>query len=114
MVVLLVERVSPSLRGFLTRWMLEARAGVFIGTLSATVRDKLWDMTCEAVKSGAVVMIHPAENEQGFAIRSFGDRDREVVDYEGLLLFRRLPKDDPKSAQRRATEADDLAESESV
>ena len=34
MVVMILERVPPSLRGELTRWMLELRAGVFVGTLN--------------------------------------------------------------------------------
>jgi CRISPR-associated endoribonuclease Cas2 subtype I-E len=33
--VIIVERATPGLRGQLTRWMLEVRAGVFVGTLSA-------------------------------------------------------------------------------
>ena len=43
MVVLVLERVPASLRGELSRWMLEARAGVFIGDVTAMVRDKLWE-----------------------------------------------------------------------
>ncbi|MEI8259518.1 MAG: type I-E CRISPR-associated endoribonuclease Cas2e, partial [Deltaproteobacteria bacterium] len=42
LIVIVVERATPGLRGQLTRWMLEVRAGVFVGTLSSRVRDKLW------------------------------------------------------------------------
>jgi CRISPR-associated protein Cas2 len=41
MVVLVLERVPVSLRGELTRWMLEIRSGVFVGTLTSVVRDRL-------------------------------------------------------------------------
>ena len=38
MVVMILERVPVLLRGELTRWLLEVRAGVFVGTMSAGVR----------------------------------------------------------------------------
>lgn len=43
MVVLIVESVPPALRGELSKWMLEPKAGVFVGTISAAVRDLLWE-----------------------------------------------------------------------
>ena len=93
MVVLVLERVPASLRGELSRWMLEARAGVFIGDVTAMVRDKLWEKACNAARGGSVLLIHTADTEQGFAIRSHGAPDRTLVDYEGLLLFRRPKRD---------------------
>ena len=69
MIVLIMERVPASLRGELSRWMLEARAGVFVGDVSGMVRDKLWDKACKAAKEGSVLLIHSADTEQGFAIR---------------------------------------------
>ena len=43
MVVLILERVPPGLRGELTRWFLEPQAGVFVGRVSAAVRERLWE-----------------------------------------------------------------------
>jgi CRISPR-associated protein Cas2 len=43
MVVLVLERVPVSLQGELTRWLLEPRAGVFVGNIPAGVRDRLWE-----------------------------------------------------------------------
>ena len=88
MVVLIVERVRRGLRGELSRWMIEPKTGVFVGTLSALVRDKLWEkVTRETVEGGAVILFSAA-NEQGFAIRTCGETQREVIDCEGLLLVR--------------------------
>jgi CRISPR-associated protein Cas2 len=86
--VLVLERVSVSLRGELTRWLLEARAGVFVGTISASVRDKLWESACSSMAGGAGMLIHNAANEQGFSVRFWGATNRWVVDYEGLTLVR--------------------------
>ena len=98
MIVFVMERVPASLRGELTRWMLEARAGVFIGDVTAMVRDKLWEKACAAAKGGSVLLVHSADTEQGFAIRSYGEPDRTLVDYEGLLLFRRPAREQPARA----------------
>ncbi len=87
MVVLILESVPPSLRGELTRWMLEPRAGVFVGTLSALVRDKLWQHVCDNAKDGGCVLICSSDTEQGFVMRSHGESGRQVIDMEGLFLI---------------------------
>lgn len=92
MTIIIVERATPALRGQLTRWMLEVRAGVFVGTLSARVRDKLWELTCARNPKGGSLMIYRARNEQGFAIATHGDTSRSIFENEGLLLVRRPPE----------------------
>lgn len=89
MVVIILEKVSPSLRGELTRWLIEPHPGVFVGHVSGMVRDRLWDKCCERLRDGGVVQLWSTNNEQCFAIRSAGDTKREVVDFEGLSLIRR-------------------------
>ena len=72
MVILILERVSPSLRGLLTRWMIQPRAGVLVSKLSALVRDKLWERTTRSLKGGGAILIHSSNTEQGFAVRTAG------------------------------------------
>lgn len=88
MTVLILEKVPVGLRGELSRWMLEAKAGVFVGRLTASVRDLLWEKACGGAKGGGCMMVYRAQNEQGFAIRSWGDTSRVVEDFEGLTLMR--------------------------
>ena len=88
MVVMILEKVPTSLRGELTRWLIEPHPGVFVGHLSGMVRDKLWEKCCEKLKEGGVVQMWSTNNEQRFAIRTFGDTKREVVDFDGLQLIR--------------------------
>lgn len=95
MVVLIVESAPASLRGELSKWMLEPKAGVFVGTLSATVRDMLWDKACREVSEGGATLVHRISSEQGFAIRSFGDPSRHVEENEGLFLIRRPAPAEP-------------------
>jgi CRISPR-associated protein Cas2 len=82
-----MEKVSPSLRGEITRWMLELRAGVFVGNISGMVREKLWEMVCQKIKGGAATLLQSAANEQGYRIRTFGDTNRKVKDFDGLQLI---------------------------
>ena len=86
MVVMLMEKVPTSVRGELTRWLLELRAGVFVGNISALVRDKLWDMLCAKLRGGNALLQHSDTTEQGFAIRTHGESDRVIRDFEGLFL----------------------------
>jgi CRISPR-associated protein Cas2 len=92
MVVIVLERVTPALRGELSRWLVEPRAGVFVGSVSSLVRDKLWEEIGGKLRQGAAVLVYTTNNEQGFAIRSTGDRLREIVDLEGLLLMREISR----------------------
>lgn len=88
MVVLILERVPPGLRGELTRWLLEPKAGVFVGRISGKVRDLLWEKVCKEARGGGCIMMHASNREQGFAIRMHGDPARQVEDFEGLFLIR--------------------------
>ena len=92
MVLLVVERVPPGLRGELTRWMVELHSGVFVGTLSSLVRERLWSRVIDRVRDGAAILVYSTANEQGFTIRTYGPTSREVVDFDGLLLVR-TPRD---------------------
>ena len=86
MTVIVLEKVPASVRGELTRWMLELRTGVFVGSVSATVRDALWGMVSVKLKGGGGLLIHNAANEQGFAIRYCGLTSKSIKSFEGLSL----------------------------
>jgi CRISPR-associated protein Cas2 len=86
MVVFILQRVTPSLRGELTRWLLQPHTGLFVGTVSARVRLRLWDRIGRSLKGGAAIMIYPAPTEQGFAIETSGKTKKAVEDFEGIML----------------------------
>ena len=94
--VIIVEGAKPGLRGQLTRWMLEVRAGVFVGTLSARVRAKLWALVCRRNHKGGSLLIYRTPTEQGFMVEAHGDTSRSIIDNEGLLLVRR-PLEAPRA-----------------
>ena len=43
MIIIILENVPVGLRGELSRWMLEPKSGVFVGNMTARIRDLLWD-----------------------------------------------------------------------
>lgn len=88
MVVMILENVPPSFRGELTRWMIQPKAGVFVGDLSGMVRDRLWERAARTCKKGAGILVFSSNTEQGFAVRTFGDPSREMIDIEGIILAR--------------------------
>lgn len=89
MTVVVLVAALPGLRGHLTRWMVEVQAGVFVGQLSARIRDRLWRTLADRIGNGQVVMIEPAQTEQGWSLRTAG-RDRwSPVDFDGLTLVAR-------------------------
>ena len=92
MCVFILQRVSPSLRGELTRWLLQPHTGVFVGTVSARVRDRLWARIGRSLKDGAAIMIYPAQTEQGFAIEVTGHTKKSLEDFDGLTLAKTREK----------------------
>jgi CRISPR-associated protein Cas2 len=88
MVVMILEKVPASLRGELTRWLIEPHSGVFVGHVNAMVRDRLWDKCRKSKRAGGVIQAWSTNTEQRFEIRMAGTTTRDVVDYEGLKLIR--------------------------
>jgi CRISPR-associated protein Cas2 len=87
-IVMVLEKVPTSLRGELTRWLVEPHPGVFVGHVNATVRDRLWGKCTKGKRSGGVVQIWSTNNEQRFDMRRVGETRRELVEFEGLKLIR--------------------------
>lgn len=73
----------------MSRWLLEPKAGVFVGNPSARVRDELWQRAIKkAADTGAILQIWTDQNPQGFSSRQLGERERKFIDLEGLALIR--------------------------
>jgi CRISPR-associated protein Cas2 len=86
MVVIILENVRTSVRGELSRWLFEIKAGVFTGHISALVREELWQILTDKIGQGSALMLYPARNDQGFVAIALGKPARQLIDIEGLLL----------------------------
>jgi CRISPR-associated protein Cas2 len=100
MVIMILEKVPPSLRGELTRWLIEAKSGVYIGHMNGMVREKLWEMCLNTCRSGAVFQAWSTNTEQHFKMRLHGQTGRAVVEWEGLQLIQET-KEELSAPQKR-------------
>lgn len=88
MIVITLEKCPLALRGDLTKWLQEISPGVYVGQVSARVRDRLWDRVCSESKSGRATMVFTARNEQHYDFRVHNAL-WEPVEYDGVKLMMR-------------------------
>ncbi|ENY9359343.1 type I-E CRISPR-associated endoribonuclease Cas2e [Salmonella enterica] len=86
MLVVVTENVPPRLRGRLAVWLLEIRAGVYVGDVSAKIREMIWQQVSVLTDEGNVVMAWATNTESGFEFQTFGENRRIPVDLDGLRL----------------------------
>ncbi|MCF1506016.1 type I-E CRISPR-associated endoribonuclease Cas2 [Afifella sp. H1R] len=86
MMIVVVNNAPPRLRGRLAVWLLEVRAGVYVGTYSARTREMIWDQVAGLIEDGDAVMAWPAQTDAGFDFVTVGRNRREPADFDGLKL----------------------------
>jgi len=93
MLVVVTENVPPRLRGRLAVWLLEVRAGVYIGDTSKRIREIIWEQVNALAEAGNVVMAWATNTESGFDFQTYGENRRVPVDLDGLRVVSFLPID---------------------
>ena len=91
MLVIVTENVPPRLRGRLAVWLLEVRAGVYIGNVGRRIREMIWEQIIQLADEGNVVMAWATNSESGYEFQTHGENRRMPVDYDGLRLVSFLP-----------------------
>jgi CRISPR-associated protein Cas2 len=94
MLVIVVENVPPRLRNRLAVWLIEIRAGVYVGDLSAKVRDMLWTQVEAGLEDGNAIMAWSTNTESGFDFLTLGENRRLPVEIDGLKLVSFYPVED--------------------
>jgi len=92
--MVVTENVPPRLRGRLAIWLLEVRAGVYVGDVSRRVREMIWEQISEVAEEGNVVMAWATNTESGFDFQTYGTNRRVPVEYDGLRLVSFLPAEE--------------------
>lgn len=95
MLVIVLENSPPRLRGRLAIWLLEVRAGVYLGNYSAKVRDYIWKQVEAGIEDGNAVMAWRTSNEAGFDFVTLGTNRRIPVMLDGAKLVSFLPERPP-------------------
>ena len=94
MLVIVVENAPPRLRGRLSLWLAEIRAGVYVGVYSARTRERIWGEELALLGDGSAAIAWSAPTDSGFAFETAGPNRRDPVDFDGLTLVRFAPPAD--------------------
>ncbi len=86
MTIIVVANCPPALRGDLTKWLIEVNTGVYVGNVSARVREELWKRVREHIRTGQATLVYSANNEQNMEFRVH-NTVRVPVDYDGITLM---------------------------
>ena len=87
------ENVPPRLRGRMAIWLLEVRAGVYIGDVSKRTREMIWNQLAKGYEEGNVVMAWASNHESGYEFQTLGPNRRLPVEFDGLFLVSFYPPD---------------------
>ena len=91
MITVVTEAVPPRLRGRLAVWLLEVRAGVYVGDVTRRVREMIWEQVEVLAEEGNVVMAWATNTESGFDFITYGTNRRMPIDLDGLRLVTFMP-----------------------
>jgi len=86
MMVIVVENAPPRLRGRLAVWLLEIRAGVYVGKYSRRVREMIWGQVSAGIAEGSAVLAWSTNTESGFDFLTIGRNRRVPVEMQGVKL----------------------------
>jgi len=92
MLVIVLENAPPRLRGRLAIWLLEVRAGVYVGNYAAKIRDYIWEQVEVGIEDGNAVIAWRTSNEAGFDFVTIGKNRRVPVEVDGAKLVSFLPE----------------------
>ena len=101
MLVMILQKAPTSLRGELSRWLIEPATGVFMGNPTARVRDELWQKAVAKCRNGTVTQIWTSRTPQGYSWRVHGQAQRRLTDVDGMALVRSPAA--PSRSRRRKT-----------
>ncbi|RFC35936.1 MAG: CRISPR-associated protein, Cas2 family [Candidatus Nitrotoga sp. SPKER] len=91
MLVIVLENAPPRLRGRLAIWLLEVRAGVYVGNYSRRLREHMWEQVEQGIEDGNAVMAWRTNNEAGFDFLTLGENRRIPTEMDGAKLVSFLP-----------------------
>ncbi|SFU27281.1 type I-E CRISPR-associated endoribonuclease Cas2e [Pseudoduganella namucuonensis] len=91
MLVIVLENAPPRLRGRLAIWLLEIRAGVYVGNYSRRLREHIWEQVEQGIEDGNAVMAWRSKSEAGFDFLTLGENRRMPTEMDGIRLVSFFP-----------------------
>ena len=91
MLVIAVNNAPPRLRGRLAVWLLEIRAGIYIGNYSRRTREMIWEQVQKHIGEGDAIIAWAVPNDAGYDFDTCGVNRRIPMDLDGLKLVQFTP-----------------------
>jgi CRISPR-associated protein Cas2 len=86
MLVIVLENAPPRLRGRMAVWLLEVRAGVYVGSYGRRVREHIWSQVEDGIEGGNAVMVWRSAAEAGYEFTTLGQNRRMPAEFDGVQL----------------------------
>jgi CRISPR-associated protein Cas2 len=75
-------------------WLLEVRAGVYIGDVSRRTREMIWEQLAQGYADGNVVLAWASNHDSGYEFETLGPNRRLPKEFDGLNLVAYHPLGD--------------------
>ena len=93
MMVIVAENAPPRLRGRLSLWLAEIRAGVYVGAYRRKTRERIWVEVLQLIGEGSAAITWSAQTDSGFEFDTVGVNRRQPADFDGLTMVRFAAED---------------------
>lgn len=94
MLVIAVNNAPPRLRGRLAVWLIEIRAGIYVGNYSSRTREMIWEQVQSLIEDGDAIIAWAAANDAGYDFDTCGTNRRVPTDVDGMKVVRFRPLQD--------------------
>ena len=92
MLVIAVNNAPPRLRGRLAVWLLEIRAGIYVGDYSRKTREMIWGQVIDEIEQGDAIAAWSAPTDAGYDFDTCGRNRRMPVNLDGIKLVSFRPE----------------------
>ena len=91
-VVVSAAAIPEHLRGYVSRFMVQVDANLFVGNLTPKIADAIWSDLIRYSGCGSITMVREDRSQElEFSVATHGPRRAFVpVDLDGLMLMSRL------------------------
>jgi len=91
MLVIAVNNAPPRLRGRLAVWLVEIRAGIYVGNYSRRTREMIWEQVQSLIEDGDAIIAWATSSDVGYDFDTCGTNRRVPTDVDGMKVVRFLP-----------------------
>lgn len=87
MLVMVLDAVPVGVRGELSRWLTPISATVFVGRVSAEIRESLWTLANTHAETGNIIQVWARKGEPGYDIRLRNANAAHRIDLDGIPMI---------------------------